>query len=308
VALSRQNPVLMIFEDAHWIDPTSLELFGKIVGLVPTLRLLLIATYRPDFEPPWIGLPHVTTLILNRLGERDIGGMIDRITGNRPFPASVRQEIIQRSDGIPLFVEEMTKAVLEAKSEAAYRRAAVGMSPSLAVPVSLHASLMERLDRLSETREVAQIASVIGRQFSFSLLDAVAPKRGAKLEDAVAKLTTAGIVFPVGRGLEGNFSFKHALVRDPAYESLLLGRRREWHTRVARALEEHFPDIVANEPEVLAYHFGRSWISQCRQPIDGETGAIYLGRADVVAERPEAELAKVERWRACGGVIALIPE
>ena len=280
VALSRQNPVLMNLEDAHWIDPTSLELFGKIVGLAPTLRMLLIVTYRPDFEPPWIGLPHVTTLILNRLGEREIGAMIDSITGNRSFPASIRQEIIERSDGIPLFIEEMTKAVLEAESEAAYRHAAAGIpSPSLAVPVSLHASLMARLDRLSEAREVAQIASVIGRQFSFLLLDAVAPRRSAKLEDAVAKLTAAGIIFPVGSGLEGNFSFKHALVRDAAYESLLLGRRREWHMRIARALEEHFPDIVANEPELLAYHFGETGLASTTSDYRMRAGDRAVSRS-----------------------------
>jgi AAA ATPase domain len=269
LALSSQNPVLMNLEDAHWIDPTSLELFGKIVGLAPTLRMLLIATYRPDFEPPWIGLPHVTTLILNRLGEREIGAMIDSITGNRSFPASIRQEIIERSDGIPLFVEEMTKAVLEAESEAAYRHAAAGIpSPSLAVPVSLHASLMARLDRLSEAREVAQIASVIGRQFSFSLLDAVAPRRSAKFEDAVAKLTAAGIIFPVGSGLEANFSFKHALVRDAAYESLLLGRRREWHMRIARALEEH-----------LAYHFGETGLASTTSDYRMRAGDRAVSRS-----------------------------
>jgi predicted ATPase len=150
VALSRQNPLLMIFEDAHWTDPTSLELFGRIVDKIPTLRVLLIVTFRPEFEPPWIGRPYVTPLTINRLAEREVGAMIDGVIGNKLLPANIRQDIIERTDGIPLFVEEMTRAVLEAKDEeAAERTVAAVPSPSNAVPPSLHASLMARLDRLS---------------------------------------------------------------------------------------------------------------------------------------------------------------
>ena len=156
-ALSRTSPVLMIFEDVHWIDPTSLEALGRTVERLRTLRALLIVTYRPEFEPPWIGRPHVTALTLNRLGEREIDAMIDRVTGNKPLPASVRQDIVERTDGIPLFVEEMTKAVLEAGSEgAAVQTIAAVPSPALAVPASLHASLMARLDRLGSAKEIAQ--------------------------------------------------------------------------------------------------------------------------------------------------------
>ena len=165
--LSRSSPVLMIFEDAHWIDPTSLELFGRIVDRIPILRVLLIVTYRPEFEAPWIGRPHVTTLTLNRLGEREIDALIDRVTGNRPLPANIRQDIIERTDGIPLFVEEMTKAVLEAEGEQTAERAVAAIpSPSIPVPASLHASLMARLDRLGSAKEAAQIGAVIGREFS----------------------------------------------------------------------------------------------------------------------------------------------
>ena len=150
----------MIFEDVHWIDPTSLEALGRTVDRVTALGVLLIVTYRPEFEPPWIGRPHVTALTLNRLGEREIAAMIDRLTGNKPLPESIRQDIIERTDGIPLFVEEMTKAVLEAESEGeALQTAAAIPSPALAVPASLHASLMARLDRLGPAKEVAQIGS-----------------------------------------------------------------------------------------------------------------------------------------------------
>ena len=182
-ALSRQNPVLMIFEDAHWTDPTSLELFGRIVDRIPSLRVLLIVTLRPEFEPPWIGQPHVTALTINRLTQHEVDAMIDRVVGNKLLPANIRQDIIERTDGIPLFVEEMTKAVLEAEGEGAAAQAvSVVPSPVLAVPASLHASLMARLDRLGSAKEVAQVGAVIGREFSHALLAAVARKPAAELD------------------------------------------------------------------------------------------------------------------------------
>jgi hypothetical protein len=162
--LTRSNPVLMIFEDAHWADPTSLEVFSRTVNRIATLRVLLIVTFRPEFEPPWVGGPYVTALTLNRLPQREVGAMIDTVIGNKSLPASVRQDIIERTDGIPLFVEEMTKAVLEAESEGG-RVAAAVPSPTLAVPATLHASLMARLDRLGPAKEMAQIGSAIGREF-----------------------------------------------------------------------------------------------------------------------------------------------
>ena len=173
-ALAQAKPVLMIFEDVHWIDPTALEAVGRTVDRLKTLGVLLIVTYRPEFEPPWIGRPYVTALTLNRLGEREITAMIDRVTGNKALPESIRQDIIERTDGVPLFVEEMTKAVLEAESEGeAQRTTAAVPSPALAVPASLHASLMARLDRLGAAKEVAQIGAAIGREFSHTLLAAV---------------------------------------------------------------------------------------------------------------------------------------
>ena len=185
-ALTRQSPVLMIFEDAHWIDPTSLETLGRAVDRIRTLGVLLIVTYRPEFEPPWIGRPHVTALTLNRLAERDIGAMIDGVVGNKPLAASIRQDIIERTDGIPLFVEEMTKAVLEAEGEGEARRTAAAVpSPALAVPASLHASLMARLDRLGSAKEVAQIGAAIGREFSHALLAAVVSKPERELNSSL---------------------------------------------------------------------------------------------------------------------------
>ena len=192
-ALAQATPVLMIFEDVHWIDPTSLEAVARTVDRLRTLGVLLIVTYRPEFEPPWIGRPYVTALTLNRLGEREIAAMIDRVTGNKALPDAIRQDIIERTDGVPLFVEEMTKAVLETESEGeAQWTAAAVPSPALAVPASLHASLMARLDRLGPAKEVAQIGSAIGREFSHSLLVSVVRKPETELKSALDRLIAAG--------------------------------------------------------------------------------------------------------------------
>jgi class 3 adenylate cyclase len=199
VTLSRQNPVLMIFEDAHWSDPTSLELFDRTVGRIPSIRVLLIVTSRPEFQAPWIGRPHVTALTLNRLAEREVGAMIDGVIGNKALPASTRQDIVERTDGIPLFVEEMTKALLEAGSEdAATQMAASVPSSALAVPASLHASLMARLDRLGPAKEVAQIGAAIGREFSHALVTAVARKPEPELQSTLDRLIEAGLLFRQG--------------------------------------------------------------------------------------------------------------
>jgi predicted ATPase len=186
-ALTRQRPALMIVEDAHWVDPTSLEVFGRTVDQIKTLPVLLIVTCRPEFSAPWAGRSHVTSLALNRLGEREATAIIARIVGNSQLPADVTAEIVERTDGIPLFVEEMTKAVLEAGSEDEARQtAAATPSPALAVPASLHPSLMARLDRLGPAKEVAQIGSVIGREFSHALLAAVARKPEEALGSALS--------------------------------------------------------------------------------------------------------------------------
>ena len=233
-ALSRQKPVLMILEDAHWADPTSMEAFSRAVDRTRTFGVLLIVTYRPEFEPPWTGRPNVTVLTLNRLGEREIAAMIDGVTGNKRLPESVRHDIIERTDGIPLFVEEITKAVLEAENEGATERAVAAIpSPSVAVPASLHASLMARLDRLGSAKEVAQIGAVIGREFSHALIAAVARKAEPELRTALDRLIDAGLLFRQGVAPLASYLFKHALVQDAAYGTLLREPRRALHARVA---------------------------------------------------------------------------
>jgi predicted ATPase len=263
VTLSRQNPVLMIFEDAHWIDPTSLELLGRIVDRTPNLRVLPIATFRPEFEPPRIGRPYVTTLTINRLGEREISAMIDGVVGNKLIPANIRQDIIERADGIPLFVEEMTKAVLEAESEvAAERSIGVVPSPALAVPASLHAPLMARLDRLGPAKEVAQVGAAIGREFSHALLAAVTHKAEAELQSALNRLMAAGLLFRQGAPPHGTYLFKHALVRDAAYGTLLREPRRALHASIAETLKNQFKEIAQSQPELLAHHFTQAGITE----------------------------------------------
>ena len=223
--LARRQPVLMIFEDAHWTDPTSLEAFGRTVDRIKTLPVLLIVTFRPEFNAPWMGQSHVTSLALNRLGEREAAAIIARLVGNKELPADVMAEIVARTDGIPLFVEEMTKAVLEAEGEGEARRTAtVVPSPTLAVPASLHASLMARLDRLGPAKEVAQIGAAIGREFSHALLAAVARKPEAELSATLERLIAAGLLLPAGR----------AAARDIPVQARSRSGRGLWHA-AARA-------------------------------------------------------------------------
>jgi class 3 adenylate cyclase len=254
-ALSRLNPVLMIFEDAHWVDPTSLEALGRAVESLGMLRVLLIVTYRPEFEPPWIERPCLTALNLNRLGEPEIAAMIDRVAGHKVLPESVRQGIIERTDGNPLFVEEMTKAVLEAQGEAAAESMVANIPPpSIGVPASLHASFMARLDRLGPAKEVAQIGSAIGREFSYGLLARIVGKPEPDIQLALDDLVRAGLLFRRGLPPDAAYLFKHALLRDAAYSTLLRSRRQELHRRIVSVLRQHFPELVLTQPELLAQH------------------------------------------------------
>jgi len=279
-ALPRQYPVLMIFEDAHWTDPTSLEVFGRVVDRVRSLRVLLIVTFRPDFDPPWVGRPYVTFLAINRLAQRDIEAMIDGVVGNKFIPASVRHDIVERTDGIPLFVEEMTKAVLEAGSEEeAPRTAATVPSMALAVPASLHASLMARLDRLGPAKEVAQIGAAIGREFSHALLAAVTHKAEARLQSALDRLMAAGLLFRQGTPPHATYLFKHALVRDAAYGTLLREPRRTLHARIAETLENQFAEIAENQPELLARHCTEAGLTEKAASLWGNAGERSLGRS-----------------------------
>ena len=305
-ALAQAKPVLMIFEDVHWIDPTSLEAVGRTVDRLRTRGVLLIVTYRPEFEPPWIGRPYVTALTLNRLGEREITAMIDRVTGNKALPEGIRQDIIERTDGVPLFVEEMTKAVLEAESEGeAQRTTAAVPSPALAVPASLHASLMARLDRLGgPAKEVAQIGAAIGREFSHSLLAAVVHKPEVEFQAALDRLLAAGLLFRQGSPPHAVYLFKHALVQDAAYGTLLRDTRRSLHARIAGTLETQFTDIAERQPELLARHCAEAGLIEKAASLWGKAGQRSLERS-ALAEAAKQFKRALDQIAALPGTPAL---
>ena len=275
---------------------------GRAVDRIRTLDVLLIVTYRPEFAPPWIGWPYVMALTVNRLGEREIAAMIDRVTGNKPLPASIRQDIIERTDGIPLFVEEMTKAVLEAESEGDARKTAAAVpSSGLAVPASLHASLMARLDRLGSAKEIAQIGATIGREFSHAVLTAVVRKSETELGSTLDRLIAAGLLFRQGVPPHATYLFKHALVQDAAYGTLLREPRRALHARIAETLESKFAEIAENQPELLARHCTEAGQIEKAAGLWGKAGqrSLELGfsrshRAVHPRSRPDRHLA----WNA----------
>jgi predicted ATPase len=282
-ALARQQPVLMIFEDAHWTDPTSLEVLGRTVDRIKTLPALMIVTFRPEFNAPWVGQSHVMSLTLNRLGEHEAAGIIAGLIGNKNLPADVMAEIVERTDGIPLFVEEMTKAVLEAESESAARRTvAAAPSSALAIPASLHASLMARLDRLGSAKEVAQIGAAIGREFSHALLESVARKPDTELASALDRLVQAGMLFRQGMPPQASYLFKHALVQDAAYGTLLREPRRALHARIAEALESQFAETAESRPEISAHHYTEAGLTENAAARWGKAGQQSLARSALV--------------------------
>ena len=282
-ALSRSKPALMIFEDAHWIDPTSLEALGLMVDRLRTFGVLLIITYRPEFEAVWIGRPHVTALTLNRLGEREIAALINRVTGNQRLAASIRQDIIERTDGIPLFVEEMTKAVLEADVDGVVQLTATAItSSSFASPTSLQASLMARLDRLGPAKDIAQIGAAISREFSHALLAAVAREPNVEMQSALDRLMAAGLLFRQGVPPHASYLFKHALVQDAAYGTLLREPRRALHACIAAVLENEFAEIAENQPEVLARHCTEAGLIERAAALWGKAGLRSLERSALV--------------------------
>ena len=291
--LGRQWPVLMIFEDAHWIDPTSRELLDTTIERVARLPVLLVITFRPEFHPPWTGQAHVTTLNLSRLGRREGAALAGSVAGNNVLPEEVVEEIIERTDGIPLFVEELTKAVVEAGVRDGDEASTLNRVPpsALAIPATLHASLMARLDRLGAVaREVAQIGAAIGREFSYEVLAPVARETDMEVQTALSRLTEAELVFCRGTPPQAMFLFKHALVRDVAYGSLLRGQRQQLHGRIADVLAEHFPTTVEAEPEVLAHHY--------REAGMADAASTYFERAADRAATHSAYIEATAHFRA----------
>ncbi|MGF6808404.1 class 3 adenylate cyclase/tetratricopeptide (TPR) repeat protein [Paraburkholderia sp. Clong3] len=261
---ARRQPLLILFEDVHWVDPSSLEALDQLVDRIATLPVLLILTFRPEFVSPWIGRSEVMLLALNRLHPRQRAEMIERVTLGKALPKEITDRIIEHTDGIPLFVEELTRTVLESGvlREQNGRYVLDGPLPPLAIPMTLHASLMARLDRLAPARDVAQIAAAIGRQFSYELISAVASMPKERLDDALDLLVSAELVFRHGAPPGAEYTFKHALVQDAAYSSLLRDRRQQLHARIAMELENHFSDVAEQQPEIVAEHCAQSGLTE----------------------------------------------
>jgi len=291
-ALARRQPILMIFEDLHWIDPTSRELLDLTVERITDLPVLLVATYRPEFQPPWVGGSQVLVIALNRLGRNEGARLVHRLAGNLgALPPDVVDEIVERADGVPLFVEELTKAVVEAGADRGYGSISSVPPSSLAVPATLHASLLGRLDRLGPAaKNVAQVGAAIGRDFSYELLSAAAPLAEPDLQEALRRLVEAGLVFQRGAPPEAEYLFKHALVQDTAYSTLLRGPRQALHRRIAEALEQRFPDLVQTRPEIVAHHYGEAAIP------DKAIGYWHLaGKSSVAKSAVHEAIAQLRR-------------
>jgi predicted ATPase/DNA-binding winged helix-turn-helix (wHTH) protein/class 3 adenylate cyclase len=285
--LAHEKPVVTVFEDAHWLDPTSRELLDLTVERIRSLPVLLIITFRPDFQPPWAGQPQVSMLALNRLDRRDCVALVGQIAGSKMLPGDVVSHITDRTDGVPLFVEELTQSVLESGllREETDRYMLQGALPPVGIPTTLRASLLARLDRLGPVRHVAQIGAAIGRQFSYSVLHKVSCLPEDELRAALARLVASGLVFQRGTPPDSFYSFKHALVQDAAHGSLLRNARQQLHAQIAEALENHFPEITESEPELLALHYAEAGLV--------EKSAVYWGKA---GHWSVARSAMTEAW------------
>jgi class 3 adenylate cyclase/predicted ATPase len=265
--LAREQPVLMVFEDVHWIDPTSHELLDLTIERVRSLPVLLIITFRPEFQPRWTGQPQVTMLTLNRLDRRDRSALVAQVAEGNALPDEVVDQIVDRTDGVPLFVEELTKSVLES-----------GVSP-VGIPTTLHDSLMARLDRLAPVRLVAQIGAAIGRQFTYVLLRAVSDLPDDELRGALARLVASELVFERGIPPDAIYTFKHALVQDAAHASLLRSTRQQLHAHIAEALEAHTPELMDTQPELFAQHYAEAGLVEKSVACWGKAGHRSAARS-----------------------------
>jgi predicted ATPase len=318
--LAQRHPVLIVCEDAQWIDPSSRELLDRTVELVAILPVLLLITFRPEFQFGWNEKSHVSAMVLNRLGQSAGAALIRSVAGNRALPSEVVNEIAERTDGVPLFVEELTKAVLEAGGAEVARVVSAAPLPALAVPPTLHASLMARLDRIGPVgKEVAQVGAAIGREFSYDLLAAIAQRSERELRTALDRLIGAGLVFRRGEPPDASFLFKHALVQDAAYGTLLRGQRRELHARIAHVLEDRLATTAEAQPEILAHHFGNAGLiekavsywqeagerSKARSAMAEAIGQMRkaLDLLSQLPDNPQRQRTELELQLALGGAL-----
>jgi class 3 adenylate cyclase/predicted ATPase len=297
--LARKNPVLMIFEDLHWIDRTSQELLDLFIRRIERLPVLVIATFRPDFTAPWADQPNVTMLTLNRLSRGDSEDLVRQLAAKTvSLPSDLIGEIVERGDGVPLFLEEVTKTVVDAGP---VRQSGPAPRPSLSVPPTLHASLMARLDRIGPAaKEIAQIGATIGREFSYELVADVAERPERELKETLGQLVEAGLIFQRGEPPRSSFLFKHGLLQDAAYSTLLRGPRRSLHARIATSIEEIFPEIAESQPELVARHRTEAGL---RKPA-----TIYWQRAGELALRRSAGSEAVKHFSSALGILEELPD
>jgi class 3 adenylate cyclase/predicted ATPase len=255
--LAAQQPLLLVVEDLHWTDPSTLEWLTLLIEQVPTARICLLLTSRPGFQPPWSSRSYLTQLTLSRLTRQHIEAMIARLTGGKSLPAAVVQHLVEKTDGVPLYVEEMTKAILESGvlQEVNGQYALIGSFVSLTIPTTLHDSLMARLDRLGAAKGIAQLGATLGRQFAYEVLQAVSHLDEATVQRELGRLVEAELLYQQGIPPQATYTFKHALIQDTAYQSLLRSTRQQYHQRIGQTLEERFPETAENQPELLAHHY-----------------------------------------------------
>jgi len=302
LVLTEQQPVLFIVEDLHWIDPSTLEFLTLLVDQGPTARLLTLLTCRPEFQVPWGWRTHLTPMALQRLPQSQVEAMIARVTGGKALPPEVVTQVVAKTDGVPLFVEELTKTVLESgllwETERSYEL--TGPLPPLAIPTTLHDSLMARLDRLATVKAVAQLGAVLGRTFPYELLQAVTPLDEVPLQQALAQLVEAELLYQRGVPLQATYLFKHALIQDAAYQSLLKSTRQQYHQRIAQVLETQFPTSVETQPELVAQHYTAAGCA--------EQAVVYWQRAGEHASERSAHLEAISHFTTGIELLTTLPE
>ena len=302
LAFAAEQPLLFIVEDLHWADPSTRELVDFVFGQVSAASILMLMTSRPEFRPPWAHRSHFTNLTVNRVTRKQTELMVERVTGGKPLPAEVLQQVVAKTDGVPLFVEELTKMVLESGwlRDQGDRYELTAALPPLAIPSTLQDSLMARLDRLGTGKEVAQVGAALGRTFSYELLRAIASIDDRTLQDALAKLGESDLLHQRGVPPDATYIFKHALIQETAYQSMLVSRRQQLHTRIAHTLVERFPETTGTQPELVAHHYTEAGLAD--QAID------YWQRAGQRAVERSANLEGIAHFTKGLNVLATLPD
>src|SRR6202521_3382327 len=302
IELAERTPALMAWEDLHWADPTTLETLGMLIEQAPTAAMLVVATYRPELSPPWPQRSHLTPITLNRLERPEVETMVGHLAGGRSLPAEVVDHIVAKADGVPLYVEELTKAILGSGGLEARGDAYVlgGSLAQLHIPETLQDSLMARLDRAPRLREVAQLGSVLGREFAYDMISALAGIEEQMLQSGLGQLVVDELLYQRGRPPRSRYLFKHALIQDAAYQSLLKRTRQQYHERAAKLLEDRFPDLAGAQPELVAHHYTEA---------DCPAQAIaYWLRAGAAAASKSANLEAIDQFRRGLALVEGLPD